>query len=133
MCEQNRAASEKMLPVLCVKSFGKKREDNKSRKDRCRRKWSDLGHFLPCSGAKIPCFMGFWFSQISPFCGHSALKSLGRDTIPVRARSAAPQRWENESVLSSLFFAHAYLFGSVYSIDEFFRPVNRAGRIFRFK
>ena len=63
----------------------------------------------------------------------SALKSLGRDTIPVRARSAAPQRWEDEDVLSSLFFARASLFGSVYSIDEFFRPVNRAGRIFRFK
>lgn len=60
----------------------------------------------------------------------SALKSLGSDTIPVRARSAAPQRWENESVLSSLFFVRASLFGSVYSIDEFFRSVNRAGKFF---
>ena len=58
------------------------------------------------------------------------LKSLGRDTIPVRARSAAPQRWENESVLSSLFFCPRCLFDSVYSIDEFSRPVNRAGKIF---
>ena len=63
----------------------------------------------------------------------SALKSLGSDTIPVRARSAAPQRWESESVLSSLFFVRASLFGSVYSINEFFRPVNRAGKIFPLK
>lgn len=63
----------------------------------------------------------------------SALKSLGRDTIPVRARSAAPQRWEDEDVLSSLFFARACLFGSVYSIDEFSCLVNRAGRIFRLR
>ena len=48
-----------MPPVLRVKSFGKKREDNKSRKDRCRRKWSDVGHFLPCFGAKTPYLMGF--------------------------------------------------------------------------
>ena len=58
------------------------------------------------------------------------LKSLGSDTIPVRARSAAPQRWENESVLSSLFFARVSLFGSVYSINEFSRSVDRAGKIF---
>ena len=63
----------------------------------------------------------------------SALKSLGSDTIPVRARSAAPQRWENESVLSSLFFCPCCLFGSVYSINEFSRSVNRAGKIFPLK
>ena len=48
-----------MLPVLCVKSFGKKWEDNKSRKDRSRRKWSDFERFLPCFGAKSPYFIGF--------------------------------------------------------------------------
>ena len=48
-----------MPPVFCVKSFGKKREDNKLRKDRSKRKWSDLGHFLPYFGAKSPCFIGF--------------------------------------------------------------------------
>ena len=37
------------------------------------------------------------------------------------------------SVLSSLFFVRACLFGSVYSIDEFSRPVNRAGKIFLLK
>ena len=63
----------------------------------------------------------------------SALKSLGRDTIPVRARSAAPQGWEDVCVLSSLFFARGCLIDSVYSIDEFFRPVDRAGRIFRLR
>ena len=31
------------------------------------------------------------------------------------------------------FFARVSIFGSVYSIDEFLRPVNRAGKIYRFK
>ena len=44
---------------FCVKSFGKKWEDNKSRKDRSRRKWSDFERFLPCFGAKSPYFIGF--------------------------------------------------------------------------
>ena len=93
-----------MPSVLRVKYFGKKREGSKLRKDRSRRKWSDPGHFCPISAHDRPVLWDFSFCEISPFCGHSALWSLGRDTIPVRARSAALQRWENERVLSSLFF-----------------------------
>ena len=45
----------------------------------------------------------------------SALKSLGRDTIPVRARSAAPQRWENE-VFSHLCFLPVLAFSAQFIV-----------------